>query len=175
MAKRAIAISPEDHRGHHALGLARVYRRRLDDGIACLNRAANLCPADRGVCADLADALVFNGQSREAIAMLDDSERAFGPDGDYIHWVLAGAQFAREDYGAALLQIKQMSNPAAAFRIAAAARALIGDVAGARRVMKASINFNPNFDLRSWLAMAPCRDKDFIQRYGDGLRIAGFA
>ena len=82
--------------------------------------------------------------------------------------MLAGAQFACEDYGAALLQIEQMSNPAAAFRIAAAARALIGDVAGARRVMKASINFNPNFDLRSWLAMAPCRDKDFIQRYGDG-------
>ena len=71
-AKQAIAISPDDHRGYHELGLARVYRRRLDDGIECLNRAASLCPEDKGVCADLADALVFNGQSREAIAMLDD-------------------------------------------------------------------------------------------------------
>ena len=174
LAKQAIAISPDDHRGYHMLGLVRVYRRRLDDGIACLNRAASLCPEDKGVCADLADALVFNGQSREAIAMLDELVRSFDPSGDYIRWVLAGAHFAREDYGATLLQVKQMSNPAPAFRISAAARALIGDVAGARRVVKAAMDFNPNFDLRSWLAMAPCRNKDLVQRYSEGLRIAGF-
>jgi hypothetical protein len=68
-----------------------------------------------------------------------------------------------------------MSNPAPAFRISAAARALMGDVSGARRVMKASMDFNPNFDLRSWLAMAPCRNKDLIQHYTEGLRMAGFA
>ncbi len=174
-AKQAIAISPDDHRGYHELGLVRVYRRRLDDGIECLNRAASLCPEDKDVCADLADALVFNGQSREAIAMLDDLVRSFDPGGDYIRWVLAGAHFAREDYGATLLQIKQMSNPAPAFRISAAARALVGDVAGSRRVMKAAMDFNPNFDLRSWLAMQPCRNKDFVQRYTEGLRIAGFS
>ncbi len=174
-AKQAIAISPDDHRGYHELGLVRVYRRRLDDGIECLNRAASLCPEDKGVCADLADALVFNGQSREAIAMLDDLVRSFDPGGDYIRWVLAGAHFAREDYGATLLQVKQMSNPAPAFRISAAARALIGDVAGSRRVMKAAMDFNPNFDLRSWLTMQPCRNKDFVQRYTEGLRIAGFS
>jgi tetratricopeptide (TPR) repeat protein len=174
-AKQAIAISPDDHRGYHMLGLARVYRRRLDDGIECLNRAASLCPEDKGVCADLADALVFNGQSREAIAMLDSLVRSFDPGGDYIRWVLAGAHFAREDYAATLLQVKQMSNPAPAFRISAAARALIGDVAGSRRVMKAAMDFNPSFDLRSWLAMQPCREKDFVQRYTEGLEIAGFA
>jgi len=174
-AKQAIAISPDDHRGYHELGLVRVYRRRLDDGIECLNRAASLCPEDKAVCADLADALVFNGQSREAITMLDELVRSFDPGGDYIRWVLAGAHFAREDYGATLLQIKQMSNPAPAFRISAASRALMGDVSGARRVMKASMDFNPNFDLRSWMAMAPCRNKDFVQRYTEGLRIAGFA
>ncbi len=92
-AKQAIAISPDDHRGYHELGLVRVYRRRLDDGIECLNRAASLCPEDKGVCADLADALVFNGQSREAIAMLDDLVRSFDPGGDYIRWVLAGRPF----------------------------------------------------------------------------------
>jgi DNA-binding SARP family transcriptional activator len=174
-AKQAIAISPDDHRGYHVLGLVRVYRRRLDDGVECLNRAVSLCPEDKGVCADLADALVFNGQSREAIAVLDDLVSSFDPGGDYIRWVLAGAHFAREDYGAALLQVKQMNNPAPAFRISAAARALIGDVAGARRVMKAAMDFNPNFDLRSWLAMQPCRNKDFVERYTEGLRIAGFS
>jgi hypothetical protein len=68
-----------------------------------------------------------------------------------------------------------MNNPAPAFRISAASRALMGDVAGARRVMKASMNFNPNFNLRSWLAISPCRSKGFLQRYTEGLRIAGFA
>jgi tetratricopeptide (TPR) repeat protein len=174
-AKQAIAISPDDHRGYHVLGLVRVYRRQLDDGIECLNRAANLCPEDKGVRADLADALVFDGQSREAIVILNDLVRSFDRGGDYIRWVLASAHFAHEDYGATLLQIRQMSNPAPAFRISAAARALMGDVSGARRVMKASMDFNPNFDLRSWLAMAPCRNKDLIQHYTEGLRMAGFA
>ena len=174
-AKQAIAISPDDHRGYHELGLVRVYRRRLDDGIECLNRAASLCPEDMDVRANLADALVFNGQSNEAIAMLDDLVSSLDPGGDYIRWVLAGAHFAREDYGATLLQIKQMSNPAPAFRISAAARSLIGDVSGARRVMKAAMDFNPSFDLRAWMAMAPCRNKDFVQRYTEGLRLAGFS
>jgi DNA-binding SARP family transcriptional activator len=173
-AKQAIAISPDDHRGYHMLGLVRVYRRRLDDGIECLNRAVSLCPEDKSVCADLADALVFNGQSREAIAMLDDLVRPFDPGGDYVRWVLASAHFAREDYAATLQQVKQMSNPAPAFRVSAAARALLGDVAGARRVVKAAMDFNPNFDLSSWLAMAPCRNKDLVQHYTEGLRIAGF-
>ena len=173
-AKQAIAISPDDHRGYHELGLARIYRRRLDEGIECLSRAASLCPEDKDVRADLADALVFYGQPREAIAMLGDLEQSLVPSDNYIRWVLASAHFARDDYGAALLQIRQMSNPAPAFRIAAASRALIGDVVGARRVMKASMDFNPTFDLRAWLAMAPCRNKDFIQRFTEGLRIAGF-
>jgi Flp pilus assembly protein TadD len=153
----------------------RVYRRRLDDGIECLYRAASLCPEDKSVSADLADALVFNGQSREALALLDDLVRSFDPGGDYIRWVLAGAHFAREDYAAALAQVKQMNKPAAAFRISAASRALMGDVVGARRVMKASMNFNPNFNLRAWMAIAPCRNPDFVQRYTEGLRIAGFS
>jgi tetratricopeptide (TPR) repeat protein len=174
-AKQAIAISPDDHRGYHELGLVRVYRRRLDDGIECLYRAASLCPEDKSVSADLADALVFNGQSREAIAMLEDLVGSFDPGGDYIRWVFAGAHFAREDYAAALAQIRQMDNPAAAFRISAASRSLMGDIVGARRVMKASMNFNPNFNLRSWMAIAPCRNKDFAQRYTEGLRIAGFS
>jgi DNA-binding SARP family transcriptional activator len=174
-AKQAIAISPDDYRGYHELGLARVYRRRLDEGIEGLRRAANLCPEDKGVCADLADALVFNGQSREAIAMLEDRVRSFAPVSDPIRWVLATVHFAREDYAAAVLQVKQMSDPAPAFRISAAAHALVGDVSGARRLKNASMDFNPNFDLRAWLAMAPCRNKDFVQRYTEGLKIAGFA
>jgi hypothetical protein len=140
-----------------------------------LNRAMSLCPEGKGLRTDLADALVFNGQAREAIALLDETVRSFDPADDYSRWVLAGAHFGREDYGATLLQIKQMSNPAPAFRLAAASRALIGDVSGARRMMKASMDFNPNFDLRKWLAMAPCRSRDFLQRYTEGLKIAGFA
>ena len=174
-AKQAIAVSPDDYRGYHQLGLACVYRQRLDDGIECLNRAMSLCPEGKGLRADLADALVFNGQAREAIALLDETVRSFDPADDYIRWVFAGAHFAREDYGATLLQIKQMSNPAPAFRLSAAARGLIGDVAGARRMMKASMDFNPNFDLQKWLAIAPCRSRDFLQRYTEGLKIAGFA
>ena len=134
----------------------------------------SLCPEGKGLRADLADALVFNGQAREAIALLDETVHSFDPADDYTRWVLAGAHFARGDYAATLAQVMQMSNPAPAFRLSAAARALSGDVVGARRVMKASMDFNPNFDFGKWLAMLPCRNNDHLQRYTDGLLIAGF-
>jgi hypothetical protein len=41
----------------------------------------------------------------------------------------------------------------------AGARALIGDISAARRAMKASMDFNPNFDLRSRTAMALRRNR----------------
>jgi DNA-binding SARP family transcriptional activator/Flp pilus assembly protein TadD len=173
-AKQAIAVNRDDYRGYHELGLAYVYRRRLDDGIECFNRAMSLCPEGKGLRADLADALVFNGQAREAIALLDKTVHSFDPADDYTRWVLAGAHFALGDYTATLAQVMQMSKPAPAFRLSAAARALSGDVAGARRVMKASMDFNPNFDLGKWLTMLPCRNDDHLQRYTDGLLIAGF-
>ena len=173
-AKQAIAISPDDHRGYHELGLVRVYRRRLDDGIECLNRAASLCPRTRPY-APISPTRWSSTVSRAKRSPCSTIWSAPSIPAAIIRWVLAGAHFAREDYGATLLQVKQMSNPAPAFRISAAARALIGDVSGARRVMKASMDFNPNFDLRSWMAMAPCRNKDFVQRYTEGLRIAGFS
>ena len=88
--------------------------------------------------------------------------------------MLAGAYFAREDFGATLLQIKQMSNPALAFRISAASRALTGDLSAARRVKKAAMDFNPNFDLRAWMKIFPSRDKIFLRNYTDGLQAAGF-
>ena len=174
LADQAIAINRQDHRGHHALGLARVYRQRLDEGIDCLKRAARLCPEDKCVHTDLADALVFNGQSREAIALLEKLVFSFSPGDDYVRWVLATAHFSRGDYKATLLQVTEMRKPASAFRLSAAARALTGDVVGARRAMKAVLDFNPDFDLPTWLAVFPCRDRDFLQRYAEGLKMAGF-
>jgi DNA-binding SARP family transcriptional activator len=171
-AKQAIAISPDDHRGYHALGLVRVYRRRLDDGIECLNRAASLCPEDKA-CAPISPTRWSSTASRakrspcstiwcapsirRRLHSLGARRRPFRPRG--LRSDVAANQ-ADEQSGAGVPHLRRRAR-------------LIGDVAGARRVMKASMDFNPNFDLRSWLAMAPCRDKDFVQRYTEGLADRG--
>lgn len=173
-AKKAISISPDDHRGYHELGLVNTYFKRLDEGVEYLGRAKMLSPHDIGVRADLADALIFNGQSTDAIEMLAESLRLYGPSNDYVHWILAGAHFDCEDYRAALREIGRMGNAAPAFKVSAAAHTLLGETELASRVVKTSMELNPHFDLTSWLSIVPCRNRELVQRYTDSLRLAGF-
>jgi len=172
-ARKAISICPDDRRGHHALGLVKLYFKEIDESIETLVRATTLSPDDPDVRADLADALVFNGQAGEAIELYAPSNQDRRP-GDYPHWILASAHFCRGDYRASLDEIAQMENPVPASRVSAAAHALLGETQRARRIVTASMEFNPEFNLNLWLSMFPCHNHEYIQRYSDGLREAGF-
>ncbi len=173
-ARRTIAVCPDDHRGYQELGVANVYRKRLDHSIEHISRAKKLNPDDMSIRVDLADALAFAGQATEAIRLLDQSKHLYDRNDDYSHWVRAGAHFNREDYRSTLGEIALMSDPTPAFRLSAAAHAFLGEAEHARRVHEASMEFNPGFKLDLWLSMFPSRNHEFIQRYSDGLRQAGF-
>jgi DNA-binding SARP family transcriptional activator len=174
IARRAVAIDPDDYRGYHELGVVNTYFKRLDDSVECLTRAKRLSPDDVAVRADLADALIFNGQAAEAVELVNESKALPGPSDDYFHWILASVHFDRGDYAASVREIGMMANPAPAFRLSAAAHAVLGDNERARRVMRASMEFNPDFSLTSWLSLVPSRNRDCVQRYTEGLRLAGF-
>jgi DNA-binding SARP family transcriptional activator len=173
-ARRAISASPDDHRGYQELGLVNIYLKRLDESIDYLSRARRLNPDDMGVRVDLADALVFGGQASEAIRTIRHSQQLHDPSDDYVRWTLAGALFGSGDYRAALAEIEKMTDPAPAFRVAAASHALLGEAQPARRIVEMSMEFNPGFKLDLWLSMVPICDHEFMQRYSDGLRQAGF-
>jgi DNA-binding SARP family transcriptional activator len=173
-ARKAVAVCPDDYRGYQELGVANVYRRRLDDSLEHLDRAKALNPDDMGVRVDLADALVLGGQATDAIRLLDQSKHLYDRNDDYGHWVRAGAHFNREDYRATLEEIAVMGDPTPAFRVSAAAHAHLGEHEHARRIHDASMEFNPGFKLDLWLSMFPGRNHEFVQRYSDGLRQAGF-
>jgi len=128
-----------------------------------------------GVRVDLADALVFGGRATEAIRLLDQSKHLYDRNDDYGHWVRAGAHFNREEYRATLEEIAIMSDPTPAFRLSAAAHALSwrGRATPVGSVMS-RWSSNPGFKLDLWLSMFPSRNHEFIQRYSDGLRQAGF-
>jgi tetratricopeptide (TPR) repeat protein len=174
IARRAVSLDPDDHCGYHELGVVNTYFKRLDDSVECLARARRLSPDDMAVRADLAEALIFNGQAPEAIDLVNESRSLLGLSDDYHHWILASVHFDRGDYGASLREVGMMGNPAPAFRLSAAAHAILGEVERARRVMRASMEFNPDFNLTSWLSLVPSRNRDCVQRYTEGLRLAGF-
>jgi DNA-binding SARP family transcriptional activator/tetratricopeptide (TPR) repeat protein len=174
IAKRALSIDPDDHRGHHELGVVNMYLKRLDDSVACLASAKRLSPDDIAVRADLADALIFNGQVAEAMELVNDFKPLPASCDDYLRWIMASVYFDRDDYGSSLHEIGMMGNPAPAFRLCAAAHAIRGDREQARQVRRASMEFNPDFNLSSWLSLVPSRNRDCVRRYTEGLRLAGF-
>lgn len=173
-ARKAVAVCPDDHRGYRELGLVSVYFKHIDEGIEYLSRAKTLSPDDMSIRVDLADALIFDGQALDAIEILGHSERLRDPRDDYAHWILAGAHFDLGDYRASLRDVACMGSPSPAFRISAAAHALLGETQLAKRIATMSMELNPDFDLTSWLSMIPSRNRELLQRYSDGLRMAGF-
>jgi hypothetical protein len=67
-----------------------------------------------------------------------------------------------------------MKNPAPVSRISAASYAMLGDLEGARRMKEVTLDFNPIFDVKQWLAQSPLGSREIVQQYEYGLFLAGF-
>jgi len=175
LARKAIGLDPEDFRGYQELGVAHLYQRKFDSGIEMLRSARRHNPIDVSVQVDLADALLAVGKPDESLEVLN-AVRHLIPFGlDIGHWIAASAHYCREDYRATAQEIELMQNPAPAYRVSAAAYAMLGEKEIAGRLKSAAMEFNPNFKVKQWLAVCPIGSKELIQHYEDGLLIAGFA
>jgi DNA-binding SARP family transcriptional activator/tetratricopeptide (TPR) repeat protein len=174
-SKRMTVSAPEDHRGFQELGVVQMYLRKFDDCVETLKHAQVLGSADPDVSVDLADAFVADGRATEAIDQFARSKQLLqrGVDGD--HWIAAGAHYFLENYNSAIQEISKMRNQSTAFRILAASYAMLGDRRSANRVVRDTLEFNPEFELSRWLAMIPTCNGDYLRHFTDGLRKAGFS
>jgi DNA-binding SARP family transcriptional activator len=175
LARLILSIAPDDHRGFRELGFVQTYLKKFDESIENLRHSVRLNPIDLDVRVDLADAVTFRGCAVEGIRLFDESKLLGRRGVDNDHWILAGAYYHLENYKAALEEIACMQNPAPALRLSAAAHAMLGERTSAKRQKTALMEYNPDFNLTEWLSILPCGDREYVQHYSDGLRMAGFA
>ena len=127
--RAAIAAAPQDAGVHHALGLALVRLKRLDEALGELRRAAELAPDQARYAYVYAVALHSAGRSSEAMTVLKESLARHPDDRDSL---LALISFSREagDVGTALEYAEQLA------RIAPADPNISGLIQDLRRQVK---------------------------------------
>ncbi len=173
LADEAIARDPFDARGFAELGFAHLYRREYEASLAAYERALALNPNDADILAEYGDALYSAGQAEPAVAVLNRAIRLNPYHPDWYLWNLGGAYFTLDRLEDAVATLKKMRDQTEAHRLLAASYALLGRMEEARRHARALLEVHPGFSLEGWRRTVPNRESPHLERYFEGLRLAG--
>ncbi len=174
LAQRALDIDPDDARGHRNVGLCRLYRGRFDESLEAFGHAELRNPQHADLLVEFADALEH---ACEPSSALDKVSRAIElnplcPDNYW--WVAGGANFHLQRYNDAIQCMSRMRDQSPAFRLIAAAWAMLGEKQKAGEYVQKAKDIHPDFSVNAWLSILPIRDAEFARHYEQGLREAGF-
>jgi TolB-like protein len=172
-ARRAIERDSLDARGFAELGLAYLYRKRIDEALAEYRRALALNPNDADILAEYADALVYAEQPEESVKVMEKAMRLNPYYPDTYLWYLADAYNALGRSSDVIATVRRMQNPAEGSRLLAANYAHLGMIDEARAAADEVMRLHPHFSIRSWRHRPPYRDTRIIERYVEGMRKAG--
>ena len=173
-ARLAIQQDPSSAAGYKELGVAKLYLGDLDESLEALARAEALSPHYADAIYSYADSLVHASRPDEGLRKIQRAIdlNPLSPD-DYF-WSAAGASYFVGRYQDAIDYIGRMTNQSSADRLRAAAFAMLGDMASARRYRRKDRETNPHFDLDRWLAVLPIRETWQKELYREGLSRAGY-
>ena len=176
-AERAYTIDQDNPFALTALGFACSLTGEQDRAIAILRRAAELNPSSALACWSLGSALAADGRPDEAIPMVEKAMR-LSPQDTMTHeflFTIASAHFiAGRDSDALELarqSLQRKPDQPGAWRVVAAASALLGKAEEAREAVGEIMRLTPNLSeqrLRVFLS------DHSAERYLEGLRKAGW-
>lgn len=181
LARRAIALDPEDGLGFDALASAQQRQGRLQDALANARRAIELSPALMAAHGTLITSLAFCGFPAQAIAAFDVSDRLSPRDPDRSGRLmgLILAHFAMGNYAEAARLAEQHTllrpNWYGSWANLAASLAYLGRLDEARIALARTIALKPDYTL-AMLRRSPMyeRPEDRL-RLIEGLRLAGLS
>jgi len=136
LAHRAIVLDPDDARGHRELGVASLFARRFDDSLASLALAEHANPQYADVVADYADTLTHASDPASGLRKIERAIELNPLCPDRYWWFAGGANYLLGRYEAAVASIANMNHQAPANRLLAASLGMLGDGAGARRIVR---------------------------------------
>ncbi len=173
LARKAILHDQLDARGFAELGFAKLYQKRHDESLAEYKRAVALNPNDADILAEHADSLVYAGQPRQAIDLLDRAMRLNPYYPDWYLWYLADAHNAMGSSADVIDAVHRMQNPDEGRRLLAANFAHLGLMDQAHAAAREVMRLHPGFTISRWRHRPPYRNSAILERYVEGLRKAG--
>ena len=162
-----------DARGHSELGFACLYKRQHDASLQAYERAILLNPNDADILAEMADALTYSDQAPRAINLLERAMRLNPLYPDWYLWHLGEAQFHVGEYEKTIETFKRMHDLSEAHRMLAATNALLGRMDQAHRHAEKVLTVHPDFSISHWRTVPPYKSPEPLERFFDGLRLAG--
>jgi adenylate cyclase len=173
LAEEAIRRDELDARGYAELGCARLYQKYHRQSLAAFEHAVDLNPNDADVLAYMADTVTAMGQPERAVGLLQRAIRLNPCQPDWYLWHLGDAQFNLERYEDTIQTLGRMRDQGEAHRLLAASHALLGNLDKAREHAQEVRRTHPEFSLAQWRKVPPDIDAPTIERYFEGLRLAG--
>jgi adenylate cyclase len=175
LAIEAVNRDGLDARGYSELGCARLYQKHYAESLASYERAIELNPNDADVLGNMADAVTAMGQPERAVTLLERAIRLNPCHPDWYLWHLGDAQFNLGRYEETIQTLTRMRDPTEAHRLLAATHALLGNLDAARQHADELRRAHPGFTLADWRRVPPDVDASTLERYFEGLRLAGLS
>ncbi len=173
-AHKAVELDPNDSFAHGGLGYMLIHERRWDEATACFKQSLHLN-------ANNADTLVFNcdlcnytGKPKDGLAMVAKALRVNPHPPAWYHWVTCEAMVAARqfDKAIAILKREQVYNTVAR-RVLAAALALLGRDAEAKREAEAFQKMAPDWRISAFIATQPFEHQKDADFWIEAYRLAG--
>jgi adenylate cyclase len=166
LAHQAVVLGPSDYDNQWSLGVAYIYSREFDKGMAAFERAIELCPNGPDLLADMADALVYVGRPEEAVANIQRAMRLNPIHPDSYLWSLGVALYHCGRYEEALSALMRMNQPPNLVRRHVAANLVrLGRMEEARQAAAEFLKNDPDYRLERetvWPHKNPKDLDDFI-------------
>ncbi|MEO5755376.1 MAG: winged helix-turn-helix domain-containing tetratricopeptide repeat protein [Mesorhizobium sp.] len=174
LARKAVAIDPNDAGCRWVLANLLAYERRFDEADSEFAKAFDLDPNEADAWATLSDIVVLAGRTGEGLEHIRKAFRLnpFPPSWYYL--TLGAAQYAASDYEASVETLrKDETYRTSSRRFLAASLAQLGRLDEARAEVEMFLVGNPHFTTSHWVATEPFRDTAMLDHFVDGFRKAG--
>jgi len=174
LARKAVAIDPNDAGCRWVLAYLLAYERSFDEADTEFAKAIELDPNEADTFAALSDIAVLAGRVEDGLDYIGKAFRLNPFPASWYYLALGQAQYAHRDYDAAVETLRgDATYRTSSRRFLAASLAQLGRVEEARAEAELFLVGNPHFTTRHWAATEPFRDAATLEHFLDGYRKAG--
>jgi adenylate cyclase len=180
LARQAVALDPRYPNAHFALGLACMWTRRSERGIAAFEEAIKLNPSFAAAHVLLGQMYLYAGRPEETIGLAEKGIRLSPSDPRLFIWLpaLAGAHYQMRHYAEAVEAGRRSwslsRNWPHGLRYVVAGLAQLGRIDEARAALDDLKKFDSSLGVVEAGFMRTYQDRGGIDHILDGLRKAGF-
>jgi adenylate cyclase len=171
--QRAIALDPNDARGHMAVGAVHFLRKSFELAAYHLKAARDLNANDPDVIVYTSALEAFGGKPEKALELLDMAKK-LTPTQPWYNDVRGVALYSLHRYGEAAEAFERANVKVPySYRFLAACYAQLGEMAKAQAAVRKSLELQPDFTLAAWAQDEAYRSPEDLAHMLDGLRKAG--